>query len=151
MASMTATRRVIISALVLTVASAVFGVMMLASSSTSSAMPGMALSGGTPSPSMAANMPGMDMSGSKPSPSMAANMPGMDMSGSTPSPSMAANMPGMDMSGNTTSVSDRPLAPVLGTFGVGAVAVLLTAGLLRRRDGVARAAKKASRALMNPK
>ena len=78
------------------------------------------------------------------------NMPGMDMSGSdpTPTPSMAADMPGMDMSGDhehaTTAASARPLAPVLGTFGGGTSAVLLTAGFLRRKDRAANQARKAA-------
>jgi hypothetical protein len=92
---------------------------------------------------------------SSPSPTMAANMPGMDMSGNTPAPTstsdMPGDMPGMDMSGSTSSSSDRPLAPVLGTFGGGTAAVLLTAGLLRRRDRADGQAKKASRALRNGK
>jgi hypothetical protein len=82
---------------------------------------------------------------------MAADMPGMDMSGSTPSPTMAPDMPGMDKSGSTASTSDRPLAPVLGAFGGGTAAVLLTAGLVRRRDLADGQAKKASRALWNRK
>jgi len=86
---------------------------------------------------------------------MANDMPGMDMGGSTPTPvpTMAPDMPGMDMGGtsqehgNTAHASsDRPLAPVLGTFGGGASAVMIGAGLLRRRDRAAEAAKKAARA-----
>jgi len=82
------------------------------------------------------------------------DMPGMDMSVSTPAPTptMAADMPGMSMPGmdhehgNTAeSPPDRPLAPVLGTFGGGTSAVLLTAGFLRRKDRAASLAKKATR------
>jgi len=61
---------------------------------------------------------------------------------------MAADMPGMDMSGDhehaTTAASARPLAPVLGTFGGGTSAVLLTAGFLRRKDRAANQARKAA-------
>src|SRR5450759_3503040 len=98
---MTVTRRIVISTVVLPAASAVFGVMMLAFSSPSSAAPGIDVSGSSATPTMAADMPGMDMSGSStatPMPTMAADMPGMDMSGSTPvpTPTMAPDMPGMD-------------------------------------------------------
>jgi hypothetical protein len=82
----------------------------------------------------------------------------MDMSGSTPTPTptpaMDPEMPGMDMPGGshdehgegTEAVVDRPLLPVLGTFGGGSAAVLLTAGMLRRKDRAANLAKKAARA-----
>jgi hypothetical protein len=40
----------------------------------------------------------------------------------------------------------RPLVPVLGTFGGGSAAVLLTAGILRRKDRATSLAKKAARA-----
>jgi hypothetical protein len=40
----------------------------------------------------------------------------------------------------------RPLVPVLGTFGGGSAAVLLTAGMLRRKDRAASLAKSAARA-----
>jgi hypothetical protein len=105
--------------------------------------------------SMPADMPGMDMSGSSPAPTtpatMAPDMPGMDMSGSSPAPTtpatMAPDMPGMDMSGSSGGASvHRPLAPVLGTFGGGSAAVLLTAGMMRRKDRAAGLAKKAARA-----
>ena len=152
----TGTRHVMISSLALAATSAAFGVIMLASSPTSSASAGMERSGSTPTPTMAADMPGMDMSGSTPTPTMTDEMPGMDMSGSTPTPTptgaMSGDMPGMDMPGSghdhgsSAAVSDRPLAPVLGTFGGGASAVMLTAGLLRRKDRAASAAKVATHA-----
>ena len=91
-------------------------------------------------------------SDSQPAPtSMPADMPGMDMSGSSPAPTtpatMAPDMPGMDMSGSSGGASvHRPLAPVLGTFGGGSAAVLLTAGMMRRKDRAAGLAKKAARA-----
>jgi uncharacterized protein involved in copper resistance len=80
------------------------------------------------------------------------DMPGMDMSGSTPpkpTPGMDPNMPGMshDEHGEAAgAAADRPLAPVLGTFGGGSAAVLLTAGMLRRRERAASSARKAVRA-----
>ncbi|HZW44026.1 MAG TPA: hypothetical protein VFF32_06510 [Dermatophilaceae bacterium] len=71
----------------------------------------------------------------------------------SPSPSSPGGMPGMDMPGmddgygkTASSAQDRPLAPVLGVFGGGTSAVLVAAGLLRRRDRVARAAREAARA-----
>ena len=85
-----------------------------------------------------------------PTASMPADMPGMDMSGSSPAPTeapMPQDMPGMDMSGSSGGASvHRPLAPVLGTFGGGSAAVLLTAGMMRRKDRAAGLAKKAARA-----
>ena len=119
-------------------------------------MPGMDMSGSSPAPTeapMPQDMPGMDMGGSKPAPTeapMPQDMPGMDMSGSTPTPvpkaSMPADMPGMDMSGGSGGAAvHRPLAPVLGTFGGGTAAVLLTAGMMRRKDQAADLVKKAAR------
>jgi hypothetical protein len=57
-------------------------------------------------------------------------------------------MPGMSgVDGHSeTAVASRPLAPVLGTFGGGTSAVMLTAGFLRRKDRAAGAAKQAARA-----
>jgi len=109
---------------------------------------------------MPMDMPGMDMSGSTPAPAptaeMPQDMPGMDMGGSTPEPTIPApmppDMPGMDMTGDshdhsvaTGTTTKRPLAPVLGTFGGASSAVLLTAGMLRRKDRAASLAKKAAR------
>ena len=130
MASMTVTRRIVVSTVVLPAASAVFGVMILASSPPSSAAPGIDVSGSSATPTTAADMPGMDMGGGTP----------------TPTPTMAADMPGMDMGGISGGAAvHRPLAPVLGTFGGGTVAVLLTAGMLRRKDQAADLVKKAAR------
>ncbi len=80
----------------------------------------------------------------------------MDMSASSPEPTIPADMPpdmpGMDMPGDshghgdaTGASSNRPLAPVLGTFGGATSAVLLTAGMLRRKDRAADLAKRAAR------
>ena len=47
---------------------------------------------------------------------------------------------------DTTGASgQRPLAPVLGTFGGATSAVLLTAGMLRRKDRAADLVKRAAR------
>ena len=139
---------------------AVFGALMLSPAQESSAatavsptaVPVWVGSDGAPAPtaSMPANMPGMDMSGSSASPTMDPNMPGMDMSGSSPTPpppaGMSPDMPGMDMSGGSGGAAvHRPLAPVLGTFGGGTAAVLLTAGMMRRKDRALSLAKKAAR------
>ena len=63
-----------------------------------------------------------------------------------PTASTPADMPGMDMGGSSTgAAASRPLAPVLGTFGGGTAAVLLTAGMLRRKDQAADLVKKAAR------
>jgi len=110
---------------------------------------------------MPMDMPGMDMGGgSSPAPTppadMPQNMPGMDMGGSTPEPTTPANMPpempGMDMPGDshehggeTGTATKRPLAPVLGTFGGASSAVLLSAGMMRRKDRALNLAKKAAR------
>jgi len=105
-----------------------------------------------PTASMPADMPGMDMSGSSPAPTeapMPQDMPGMDMGGSSPAPTeapMPQDMPGMDMGGSSHgAAANRPLAPVLGTFSGGTAAVLLTAGMLRRKDQSADLVKKAAR------
>jgi hypothetical protein len=47
--------------------------------------------------------------------------------------------------GTTGTAAKRPLAPVLGTFGGASSAVLLSAGMLRRKDRAAGLAKKAAR------
>lgn len=159
MASLTGTRRIVIATVVLAAASAVFGVIMLASRPMSSAMPGMDMSASSPAPATAdhGEMAGMDMSGSTPTPTptMDPNMPGMDMpeaehgSGKAPEPGHdSAEMPGTEHGAGDTAVAaeDRPVGPVLGTFGGGSAAVLLTAGIMRRRDRAATLARKAARA-----
>jgi hypothetical protein len=173
MASINGTRRTVISTVVLAAATAVAGVMVVVSSPAATAMPGVYASDTTPAPANPNDMGGMDMGGMDmggstpaPAPTMDPDMPGMDMDpgapypdvpGTTPAPSPApahgsGDMPGMDMPGmdheheGTAAVaSDRPLAPVLGTFGGGASAVLLSAGLMRRKDRALSLAKKAAR------
>jgi hypothetical protein len=52
----------------------------------------------------------------------------------------------MDMGGSSTgAAASRPLAPVLGTFGGATAAVLLTAGMMRRKNLAADLIKKAAR------
>jgi hypothetical protein len=158
MASINRTRRIVISTVVLAAASAVTGMAMLVSGPTASALPGTNRSDSTPAPTGATDMPGMDMGGmdmggSTPAPqsSMAPDMPGMDMGGSTPAPTSSGDMPGMDMPGmdhgqdGAEVAVNRPVAPVLGTFGGGSAAVLLTAGMLRRKDRAASLAKQTAR------
>jgi hypothetical protein len=106
---------------------------------------------------MPQDMPGMDMSGgSSPEPpppaDMPQDMPGMDMGGSSPEPTIPADMPpdmpGMDMTGDSHghgAAGQKPLAPVLGTFGGATSAVLLSAGMMRRKDRALSLAKRASR------
>jgi len=138
-------RRFVVASVGATVAAtAVLGSLMLTSHQEASAA----------TPLSAAVVPMAVGSDSSPTPtnpgSMPADMPGMDMSGSTPTPdptaSMPGDMPGMDMSGSSTgAAANRPLAPVLGTFGGGTAAVLLTAGMMRRKDRAANLIKKAAR------
>lgn len=185
---MSGTRRIVISALALAVASAVVGLVMVTSRSSSLAMAGMSGMSGmdhgsgdtstaSPVAADAGGMPGMDMSGmdsgtrdvtaSQPPPTPSGDMPGMDMPGmdsgtgdvtaSPPPPTGSGEMPGMDMPGMdmpgmdhvhgtaAESAPDRPLAPVLGTFGGGTSAVLFAAGFMRRKDRAASLAKKATR------
>jgi uncharacterized protein involved in copper resistance len=171
MTSMTGTRRLVISAVVLAVA-AVVVMMMLASRPTSSAMAGMdhgsevapESSQSTASPGDMAGMDGMDHETPEAdhhapgTDNDSGDVPGMEKPASTPTPTMAEDMPGMDHStGDSTGVSpehgdtveaasNRPLAPVLGAFGGGTSAVLLTAGFLRRKDRAADRDKQAARA-----
>jgi hypothetical protein len=125
-------------------ATAVLGSLMLTSHQESSAailtsaaaVPVAVGSDSSPTPASTAGMP--------------ASMPGMDMSGgSSPAPSapaMSPDMPGMDMSGSSTgAAANRPLAPVLGTFGGATAAILFTASMMRRKDLAAGLAKRAAR------
>jgi len=101
-----------------------------------------------------------DTSASSPATADAGGKPGMDMPGMDsgtgdataggPPPTPSGDMPGMDMPGGhehgtAEAAQSRPLAPVLGTFGGGTSAVLLAAGLLRRKDRAASLAKRATR------
>lgn len=111
-------------------------------------------------PADAADVPGMDMD--KPA--------GAGGHGATASPTKAptsGDMPGMDMPADSSGHGDapgadageagghgeapeppanRPLLPVLGTFGGGTAAVMLTAGLMRRKDREHLQVRQAARA-----
>jgi len=143
MTSSTGSRGVVYSALVLVGASAVFGTMMFAFSPTSSA----AFPAAPQFPAHATATSDM------------ADMPGMDhgpggTATTSPSPTSSADSPwathddhgsGAHQHGAPAEPVDRPLAPVLGVFGGGASAVMLSAGLLRRRDRARGQAKQAAR------
>jgi len=62
----------------------------------------------------------------------------------------SGDSPGVEMPGGHEEAAApeaiRPLVPVMGTFGGGTAVVLLTAGLLRRKDRAASQAKQAARA-----
>ena len=96
-------------------------------------------------PGMTGDMPGMDM---YPGPTdIPATKPTPDPH-SSDMPGMSGDMPGMSggEGHSEIAVANRPLAPVLGSFGGGISAVMLTAGFLRRRDHSRDLAKKAARA-----
>lgn len=164
-------RTAVISAVGLIVASAVVAVVVITSRPTSSGHNTQSLtnSSGTSNPAHgSADMPGMAPDPSHGSEDMPAatstpdpghgsdDMPGMapdashgseDMPGASPDSGGHSDVPGASSGhGISGSAADRPLAPVLGTFGGGASAVMLTAGLLRRRDKARAAAKQAARA-----
>ena len=131
-------------------------------------MPGMDHGSGgmptsSPSPTMAGDMTGMDhgsggVPSSSPAPTTSGDSPWKthDHSGtkshehgSGASPAKtdehgSGGMPGMDHGTPVRTVA-RPLAPVLGVFGGGASAVMLSAGLLRRKDRARSQAKQAAR------
>jgi len=149
MTSMTARRRLVISTLALLFASAVVAMLLLAEPM-SSAMPGMDHGSGvtpvtSPSTAMPDDMAGMDHGSGEatkgsptPTPTPTAGSGGM-----------AEDMPGMDMPGGSKApeaVVDRPLAPVLGTFGGGTAVVLVAAAVVRGRDQAKARVKEAARA-----
>ena len=131
-------------------------------------MPGMDHgSGGMPTsspwPSMAGDMPGMDHGdghGGSPAPAASADSPwnthddsgtGAHEHGSGDSPAKAddhgsGSMPGMDHGTAAAAAPDRPLAPVLGTFGGASSAIMFSAVFLRRKDRAQRQARQAARA-----
>ena len=174
MKSNTGIRLFVISAVVLVVAGVV-AVTMLIGRSTSSAMSGMShgsndASASSPTPTHSGDMEGMDMSGSTPAPTTSAemplDMPGMehgtgdspgktDGHGTGDSPGKTdghgtGESPGVETPGGHEEAAApeaiRPLLPVMGTFGGGTAVVLLTAGLLRRKDRAASQARQAARA-----
>jgi len=136
---------IVISTVALVVASAVVAMMMLTSRPPSSVLAAQSLAGSS-------GMPGMDHG--------SGDMPGMNTD-PTPEPGSgdvpetnpehgSGDMPGMSPAHGDTekTAEDRPLAPVLGTFGGGTSAVMLTAGLLRRRDRARGNAKEATHAAL---
>ena len=141
--SSTRNRGVVYSGVVLVGASALIGAMMLAFSPTSSsafpAAPQFPAHTTTAASGMG-DMPGMDhgsggMPTSSPSPARSTESPWVTHDHSS----------GTHQHGAPAIPVDRPLAPVLGVFGGGASAVMLSAGLLRRRDRVRSEAKQAAR------
>ena len=116
-------------------------------------MPGMDMPAATATPAGDGGMAGMDMPEATPTPAPDDAMPGMDMPAATLTPAGHDEMPGMEMPGAGHQDGEaagapvhRPLVPVLGTFGGGTSAVLLTAGLMRRRDRATSLARKATHA-----
>ena len=164
------TRTIVVSSIGLIVASAVVAVVVLTSRPTSSGhgsqslasssstsdsghgsddMPGMAPDPAHGSDDMPATTPTTDSHGSDDMPGMAPDPAhgSDDMPGARPDTSGHSDVPGTSPGhGISEAGIDRPLAPVLGTFGGGASAVMLTAGFLRRRDKARAAAKQAARA-----
>jgi hypothetical protein len=128
-------RGILVSAVVLFVASAAVAVVMHTSRPTSSAQASQALTSST-------GMPGMNM-GPTPAPG-SGDMPGMNMDPGAGYSDHPGTSPGHANAGEAAAA--RPLAPVLGTFGGGTSAVMLAAGFLRRRDRTRGQAKEASRA-----
>ncbi len=155
------TRTAVLSAMGLLVASAAVTVVMLTSGPTSSAHTSEALfssSGASGMDHGSEDMGGMadhnpaDVPATSPSvgPSADHTHGSSDMPGMKPDPAHGSeDMPATGASpghGKAGAAADRPLAPVLGTFGGGASAVMLTAGFLRRRDKARATAKQAARA-----
>ena len=137
------TRTIVISAVGLVLASAVVAVVMLTSRPTSSAQTSQSLpsSSGTSDPAHGSG----DMPGMAPDPSHGSD----DMPAATPDPAHGSGdgtPTGPAHGGTVEAAVDRPLVPVLGTFGGGASAVMLAAGLLRRRDRARNQTKAAARA-----
>lgn len=122
----------------------------------------------SPAPTMPGDMPGMDHGSgnapeSSPSPTMAGDMPGMDHGSAevpgkahdeaTPgkkhddgAPGSPWKTPEHEHAEKVEVVPDQPLAAVLGTFGVGSGAVMVSAGVLRHRDRARNRIKAAARA-----
>lgn len=72
------------------------------------------------------------------------NMASAMSTNSSDTPTMDPNMPGMEHTDATST--KRPLAIVLGTFGLGTSSVFLAAGFLRRKDRARKLAKRATHA-----
>jgi len=148
----TTIRNLRILILVVTLAIAIVTGMSLLSRPQSSAVAGMDHgSGAAPAPSPSTAMPD-DMAGMDHGSGEATK--GSPTPTPTPTPTagsggMAEDMPGMDMPGGSKApeaVVDRPLAPVLGTFGGGTAVVLVAAVVVRGRDQAKARVKEAARA-----
>ena len=155
MTSSTGSRSVFYSGVVLVGAGAVFGAMMFVFSPTSSAAfpaaPQLPAHTNT-APVGMADMPGMDhrpggMATGSPSPTTTDSpWKAHDDSESKPHSHGSGGVPGTSHPhGAPAKPVDRPLAPVLGVFGGGTSAVMLSAGLLRHRDRARSHAKQAVR------
>jgi hypothetical protein len=139
----TRSRGVAYSGVVLVGAGAVFGAMMFAfSPASSAAFPAAPQfpAHTTAAPGEMGDMPGMDH-GSAGTPA------GSPSPTTTDSPWRAHDDSGTKPHdhGAPARPVDRPLAPVLGVFGGGASAVMLSAGLLRRRDRARSEARQTAR------
>jgi len=82
---------------------------------------------------------------------MSGDMPGMDHGSGAKQGTEhgSADKPGADSGGHgktAEAAPDRPLAPVLGTFGGASAAVMLSAAFLGRKDRAISLAKAAARA-----
>lgn len=78
----------------------------------------------------------------------ASNSLDSDVAADQPTSDMDPNMPGMDHSASSDEHNEepkRPLAAVLGVFGLASSVVISTAGVLRRKDRVAREKKLVQR------
>ena len=137
---------------VLVGASAVLGMMILASGVTSTSR-----YTATPPLSEQATTAPWSLPGSSPAPTMSGDMGGMagmdHGAGGMPAGSAPTETPGKSHRHSFShshvapaAAVDRPLAPVLGTFGGGSAAVMLSAVFLRRRDRARSQAKQCARA-----
>ena len=155
------TRTIVVSSVGLIVASAVVTVVVLMSGPTSSGHASQSLtnsSGTSDSGHGSEDMPGMapdpahgseDMPAATPTTDPGHGHDSGDVPGMAPDPAHGSDDMPATGGGHGDSVEaavDRPLVPVLGTFGGGASAVMLTAGFLRRRDKARAVAKAAARA-----
>ena len=135
------TRTLVVSSIGLIVASAVVTVVVLTSRPGSSGHGAQSLAGSSSTSDSSHSSD--DMPGMAPDPAHGSE----DMPGASANPGGHSDVPGAKSGhGISKAAADRPLAPVLGTFGGGASAVMLTAGFLRRRDKTRAVAKQAARA-----
>jgi hypothetical protein len=140
-------RMMLILVAVLVASSAVVASVVLASRPMSTDMVGMGPASGSsagisPAPAMSETMPGMSHGSAAPTSS-----PTQTSSADSPWKTHDHSGAGAHSHGSAVTVApDRPLAAVLGTFGAGTSAVLLTAGSMRHRGRARNQATKAARA-----